>query len=322
MHSNGTFLVSLDFELFWGVHDKKSITNYGKSIENVWEVLPKILNNLDDYNVKSTVATVGFVFGYGLEDLKKYFPQEKPNYKQEILSPYPLLSKLESNPKYYFAPELIDLIINSKNHEIGTHTFSHFYCLEDGQKKNEFEADLKAAVLIATNKNIKLNSIVFPRNQVNESYLNVLKENGITSYRGTEKSWFYSSEKGSDESFFKRFLRLLDSYFNISGNNTFKVNEIHDTPFNFPSSRFLRPYNPRLQIFEKYRIKRILKGMEYAAKNNEVFHLWWHPHNFSKNQKENFKTLTAVLEHYSYLNRKYNFKSLTMDEFAIKIKTK
>jgi hypothetical protein len=321
MDSNGTFLVSLDFELFWGIHDKYSISNYGKSIENVWEVLPKIIHDLDCHNVKSTFATVGFVFASGLEDLKKYYPEKKPNYKQRNLSPYPHLSKLESNSRYYFAPELIDLLINSKNHEIGTHTFSHFYCLGDGQRKEEFDSDLKAAVSIAASKKIKLKSIVFPRNQVNKNYLQVLKDNGITSYRGTEKSWFYSFEKGPDESIFKRVLRLLDSYVNISGDNTFKVNKKDSTPFNFPSSRFLRPYNPKLRVFEKYRIKRILKSMEYAAKNNEVFHLWWHPHNFSKNQKENFKTLKAIIEHYTYLNKKYNFQSLTMEELAKNLKT-
>jgi hypothetical protein len=60
--------------------------------------------------------------------------------------------------------------------------------------------------------------------------------------------------------------------------------------------------------------------MEYAAKNNEVFHLWWHPHNFGRNQKENFKILKVLLEHFSSLKKLYNFESLTMEELASKIK--
>ena len=62
--------------------------------------------------------------------------------------------------------------------------------------------------------------------------------------------------------------------------------------------------------------------MEYATKNNEVFHLWWHPNNFGRHQKENFKMLKIILDHYSSLNKIYNFNSLTMEELATEIKGK
>lgn len=322
MQSNGSLLISLDFELFWGVHDKKEITNYGDAIEAVWSVLPEMISLFDQHNVKCTFASVGFLFANKEDELKQYFPEKRPNYLQTNFSPYRLFSNLNPNPKYYFASKLLDLIQKSEKHEIGTHSFSHYYCLEDGQTKEEFEDDIKAAITIATKKNILLKSIVFPRNQINEDYLPVLKKNGITSYRGTEKSWFYSPDKGSKESLFKRLFRLLDSYVNISGNNTFSYNNKYKIPYNFPSSRFLRPYNPKLHLFESFRLKRILNGMEYAAKNNEIFHLWWHPHNFGRHQKENFKMLKIILDHYSSLNKIYNFNSLTMEELATEIKGK
>lgn len=322
MESNGSLLISLDFELFWGVHDKKDIASYGNSIQAVWSVLPKMISLFDQYDVKCTFASVGFLFTTHESELKHYFPKKKPNYSQKHFSPYRHFDNLNSNPHYYFALDLLNLIQESEKHEIATHTFSHYYCLEEGQDKEEFEADLNAAITIASDKNITLKSIVFPRNQVNKDYISVLKKKGITSYRGTEKSWFYSADKGSKESLFKRFFRLLDSYVNISGNNTFSINRLASTPYNFPSSRFLRPYNPTLSLFESFRLKRIMNGMEYAAKNKEVFHLWWHPHNFGTNQKDNFDVLKKILDHFSYMKKEYDFKSVTMEELAHKVNSK
>ena len=318
MSKNGNLLISLDFELFWGVHDKGNLNQYGDSIKAVWEVLPKMLSEFDQHNVKCTFATVGLLFASSKDELKKYLPKNDPGYDQGKLSPYHLLPNINSNLECYFAPKLIDLINRSENHEIATHTFSHYYCLEKGQTKEEFDDDLNAAVSIAAEKNIDLKSIVFPRNQINENYLPILMKNGVTSYRGTEKSWFYAPDKGANELLIKRLFRLLDSYINISGHNTFKVNKNNSALYNFPSSRFLRPFNPRLRIFESYRMKRILKGMDYAAQNNEVFHLWWHPHNFGRNQQENFSALAVILKYYTFLNKTYNFKSLTMEELASK----
>ena len=60
--------------------------------------------------------------------------------------------------------------------------------------------------------------------------------------------------------------------------------------------------------------------MTHAAKNNLMYHLWWHPHNFGVDQDENFKFLEEILKHYQYLNKKYNFESITMSNLANEIK--
>ena len=56
--------------------------------------------------------------------------------------------------------------------------------------------------------------------------------------------------------------------------------------------------------------------MTYAAKNNELFHLWWHPHNFGKDIETNMVFLMKILEHYKKLNVNYNMQSLNMGEVA------
>jgi hypothetical protein len=59
-----------------------------------------------------------------------------------------------------------------------------------------------------------------------------------------------------------------------------------------------------------------MNEMTYAAKNNEIYHLWWHPHNFGVDTSENMKNLTSLLKHYQFLHSKYGFTSLTMQEAA------
>ena len=56
--------------------------------------------------------------------------------------------------------------------------------------------------------------------------------------------------------------------------------------------------------------------MTYAAKNNELFHLWWHPHNFGKDIFNNISFLNKILEHYNTLQFKYGMKSFNMKEVA------
>ncbi len=106
-------------------------------------------------------------------------------------------------------------------HEIGTHTFSHYYCLEEGQNIDSFRDDIKAAKKIAKKYNVELTSLVFPRNQFNEEYLRVCSELGIICIRGNETSWLYKARTEKRENLLRRALRLMDAYVNLTGHNCY-----------------------------------------------------------------------------------------------------
>ena len=74
---------------------------------------------------------------------------------------------------------------------------------------------------------------------------------------------------------------------------------------NVCASRMLRPYSPKLSFLEGLRLKRIKKEMTYAAKKGEMYHLWWHPHNFGANMEENLRFLESILQTYKSCNEKY-----------------
>jgi Polysaccharide deacetylase. len=240
-NDKGVFVISLDFELMWGVWDVTSKAKYGNHITGVKAVIPALLDLFSSYDFKATFATVGFLFAPDKDTLHQYLPGTKPSYSNTGYNVYEKefssLGHSEQDDPYHFGYSLLELIRQS-NHEIATHTFSHYFCLEEGQTPEEFEADIKAAVKIAAANNISLSSIVFPRNQVNMAYLQVLADNGIQVYRGNPVSWIYKPRMYTAEVPFIRLCRLLDTYFPVSGNNTFPVSRQNGLPVNIPASRF------------------------------------------------------------------------------------
>lgn len=332
---NGHFVLSLDFEKHWGVFDKRSVENYKTNLENVDSVITKLLELADSYDVKLTFATVGFLFAKNKEELIKFSPQNKPTYTNAKRSPYQLINTIgnsELDDPFHYAFPSIEKIKANGNHEISTHTFCHYYCHEKGQTVQQFEDDLKSSIAIAKSKNINLESIVFPRNMIRSDketdklYLEACYKHNIKSYRGKEKAFFQNihTSKFYKNWYLFKILRLIDSYINISSHNTYKVKSLYknDSPLNLPSSRFLRPYSKTLSFLEPLKLRRINKAMAYAAKHDELFHLWFHPHNFGINTMENLSNLENIFKEYKALNLKYNIKSETMSGLTKKVTNK
>jgi len=317
----GKFVISLDYELMWGVRDKRTIKDYGGNISQVPDVIDRLLKIFSEFNIGATFATVGFLLARSKGEILKFNPLSKPNYELKKLSPYIGYIDdigVDKSDFYHYAIDSLIQIQKEKKHEICTHTYSHYYCLEKGQNIKTFEDDISSAVAIAQKEGITFKSIIFPRNQHNSEYNNVLLKNGISIFRGNEKTWFYNPKSGEEETLIRRMMRLIDAYINISGHHTFLPStEDKLGLINVPSSRFLRPFNPKLSFLEGLRLRRIKKSMTYAAKKGLVYHLWWHPHNFGSYQEENFDFLKKIMNHYRYLNKKYNFTSCTMEDVVI-----
>ena len=320
--ATGTFIISLDFELFWGVRDKRTIAHYGKSIKNVKTVVPRLLDTFSNYGIHATFATVGLLFAKDKAEMLNFCPQKRPDYKDPNLSPYAdgfshVGIDGEHDP-YHFALDLIKSIQKHPEHEISTHTFSHFYALEEGQTKEDFKADIGAAIAIAEKEGITIESIVFPRNQFNKAYADILMKSGIKSFRGNERVWFQSYQSEQETTLLKRIFRTANCYINLSGHHCYSLNELSrsERPFDLPSSRFLRPYQAKYPFLKQLQIRRIKRSMTHAAKNGLIYHLWWHPHNFGANMDENFSMLEDILNHYQNLRATYGFESCTMNEVA------
>lgn len=312
----GIFVVSLDFELMWGAVNQHRTSRYQANILGVRQAIPAMLELFREYEIHVTWATVGLLFFSNKDDMVRGCPQVKPAYKNGSLSPYSNMEAVgadESQDPYHFGRSLIQMVQNCSGQEIGSHTFSHYYCLEPGQTAADFRADLEAASRAAQALGLQIKSLVFPRNQINSAYLQICAELGIKCYRGTEKAWFYSGGGLQDESLVTRAHRLFDSYANISGHNTYTLERNGDI-VNVPASRFLRPYSRELAALDGLKFHRIASGIRDAAQKAKIYHLWWHPHNFGIHLNENITFLRRILDFVSEMRNKHGMQSLNMGE--------
>ncbi len=321
----GYFVISLDFELFWGMFDKHSLSEYGENVRGELTAVPRLLTAFEEGGIHATWATVGMLMTRSKAELIGLIPppELRPVYEDMDVSSYRYIEtkkigENEIEDPYHFGTSLVRKILATPHQEIANHTFSHFYCVDGHTNSPEiFAADLEAHHKIAKTYGVTPTSIVFPRNQSTRAALLVCAQHGITAFRGNEDHFLYRPRKDSEQSYFIRGLRLLDHYLNITGYHTYPVpSKESGVPIDIPSSRFLRPWSITLSTFEFLRLRRIKRSMTHAAKNGEVFHLWWHPHNFGVNQEENFKNLEEILSHFMLLKKQYGFTSVSMKELA------
>jgi peptidoglycan/xylan/chitin deacetylase (PgdA/CDA1 family) len=312
------FTLSLDFELYWGVFDKVGLEERKKYFLQTREkAIPAILSLFKAYGIQATWATVGMLFCDGKEELYHYLPKQQPSYSIPGLSAYTYLKGArlganEAEDPYHFAPSLIRHIAAQEGQEIGSHTFSHYYCLEAGQTGLEFEADLQAAVRVAGQMGLQLQSLVFPRNQYNEDYLGICERLGFTALRGNATSWVWKPEAQRNEGKRKRLGRLADSYLNIYGHHSHPSPRYLNGIMDIPASRMLRPFSTYLSSAEALKTERICQDIRYAAHQGHLYHLWWHPHNFGSHTEKNLDNLRRILDCFAACRDAYGMQSLHM----------
>jgi hypothetical protein len=324
----GTLIISLDFELHWGVFRTVAAgSHYMRNIYNTPQVVQSILQIFSERKVSATWAVVGLLFAASRSMIEEFSPDVKPEYEYPEYNPYQLsIGKDEIEDPLHYAPSLIKKIQLVPDQEIATHTFSHFLSREDNVTINAFISDMESAIKISEVSGIRIRCIVFPKNRLIKEFIDLLPQLGINVYRGAEKGWMYNKVCSLHDKkplriseLLNKFGRLLDTYFPITGSNTWGIDELIVEPgkaVNIPASRFLRPYNPALKYLEWVKCRRIKSQIEYAARNGRMVHLRWHPHNFGSNIDRNIMLLNEVLDCYEKCRQKYNMKSMTMSAFA------
>jgi len=300
---NSKFVISLDFELHWGVFDAYG-DKYNDNILGARQAIPKILELFKKYEIEATWATVGKLFNENIDDYIKYQPSLKPSYKNKNLNSYDCkIGEDEISDPLHYAPTLIRLIKKYPGQEIACHTYSHYYCKAEGQSAEEFDQDIKSAIRVAKEKfNLNLKSFVFPKNEVTDEYIKVLKNNSIEIFRDSHPNKFSSN-------LLERLHRLLNTYFTFAKFSKNFVQDKNGVKAVY-GDRFLRPYTK--SFMNKLMLKRIKNEMLKAAQADSIYHIWWHPHNFGKNLDHNLNNLEQILIHFTQLKNKFNMSSSSM----------
>ena len=310
-----TLIVSLDFELFWGMQDGWELSEYEANVLGGRKAIPQMLELFQKHGIHATWATVGFLFGKDEAELRRYFPRQLPTYGNAALSTYRCFGQIGTNEEdalCYYGSSLVEKIAAVPGQEIGSHTFSHYYCREAGQTTDQFRADMASAKAIGEAHGFDLKSVVLPRNQCEPEYTRVLTDLGFTTYRDEESDWIHEKVKFRP---LMRLLRLADVYLPLTGQGGYEP-KIEDGIVNLVGSRMYKPFFKPLAFLEGLKVHRIKGQMRHAAKTGKTFHLWWHPHNVGVHTDFHIKQLEEIFRYYDELKAKYGMRSLNMSEAA------
>jgi len=253
--SKAIFMLTLDFELLWGLINIKNerkkgfeetinflITNKHK----VRKSLNKLLQLFEEYRIPTTWATVGYLFH---ED----WPEEVP----PACLPYKDVAK-----ELLLARDVVEEILNNPiEHEIGYHGYTHVVFQES--TREVCESEIKEGLNLAKELGIELKSFVFPQNKI--AHVDILKRYGFKVYRGG-----VATKYSQDQNI---VLKLI-----YGGYHTFVAHPVEpewrDGIWEVKSSMlFLHPYfGSRTLLFKAKH------GLDKAIKRKKVFHVHMHPH--------------------------------------------
>lgn len=287
-------IISLDFELHWGRFDKYALAPNKVYYQNTRDIVPRLLELFDRFQIKATWATVGMLMCESREEWESYKPELLPTFEKSKFSAYNWMdSQQQVWDKGVFAPDLVRKILETPGQELGSHSFAHYYTMAAGQTLAQWKSDLQAAKRIAKEKfDSNLESLVFPRNQYSEQVIEIALESGFTVFRTNPKDWFWKSVE--NENLVKKIFRTSDSLVPLGRRTSYASPEFHKGSVLIPSSRILRPFRSG-SLFNKARIERIKEELDLAINYGEMYHLWWHPHNFGNYPKENLEILENLL---------------------------
>jgi peptidoglycan/xylan/chitin deacetylase (PgdA/CDA1 family) len=323
----GLFVISLDFELAWGVRGDVA-PGYRANLLGVRQAVLALLDLFARHGIHATWATVGMLFFDRKDDLLRAFPSLLRDDPRGARAPHAHLDAMgadERSDPLHLARSLVLRIRDTPHQEIATHTFSHYECLAPGDHAHLFAADLDAALAAAAGLDIPIHSIVFPQNQYAAAHLDLCARRGLRVFRGAAPGRLYQPRSRRDDRAWHRLGRLVDAYLpvvRLPG----QPDERPSGPsrdasglINVPASRFLRPHEPRLSGLAPLKLRRITGALTAAAERGGLYHLWWHPHNFGVHLAENMTLLESVLACYAALRDRHGMRSATMAEAAAEL---
>ncbi|QDH79814.1 polysaccharide deacetylase family protein [Echinicola soli] len=311
-------VISLDFELHWGIFDKVSVAEKKDYFKKTIAVIPQVLEVFERYEVAATWATVGMLLTESREEWEHYRPETIPTYRNQQLSPYQWIAQNAYDPAVHSGFSLVKQLLQTPNQELGSHTFSHYYTCEPGQQLEQFRSDLKVARRIAEEKcGVDLQSLVFPRNQFDQESLKICKDEGFSVVRVNPSNWFWKAPQHAG--LVERVFRTVDTLLPLGKRTSFPLEAVlpgEDFPVQLPASRLLRPFSKTRKPLNVVRMNRVISEMTYAAKHNLVYHLWWHPHNFGHAPEESMLELCQLLDTFIKLKGQYGMCSVNMGQLA------
>lgn len=262
-------VISFDFELGWGVLDTPEWYKREKNglYEKVREVLPRLIQKLEERQIPTSWGVVGSMFDEGELDLE-HLPVA---YKEKI---YSFIKNAKQTTKS--AIDTVELFYKIDNLvEFGSHTSTHLYAKTPGVTAENYINDVRISMAQIPKEFLsEIPFLIFPRDQ--SDFRNELaKEFQGLNYRMNPRDIYDS--KLQMHAFFglgRIFLGPRKSLC-VRGNNN---ERIHSGSFYF------NYFGENFEI-----LKKVLFHKDVSVILNEkediTYHIWLHPFNLAESKK-------------------------------------
>jgi len=292
----GRFVLSLDFELAWGMRDLLGDNAQDEECERTRDVVvPRLLELFERYQVPATWCTVGQLFDSEIASpVEEHFATLVPPEHDWLTKPWfeGLEAGTEQKRRAYLAPGLIAQILSATPaQEIGSHSFTHVIFGDQGCSRACAETEIDACVERAAHDGLRLQSFAFPRNEV--GHRDVLRHHGFRCYRGPETNWFYRPWVP------QKLARIAHLASVLAGVSALPVLPRRDELglWDIPGSMILLPaHGIRRFVPMSRRVQRAARGIRAAVQSRGVFHLWFHPINLAVETDPLFEALERILQ--------------------------
>lgn len=273
MESKGALVISIDYEYAWGYADMRLSDADLARIRGEVAITERLLALFDKYDIPATWAIVGKLFEEG------------------------------SDPAWSDTHGLIKKIAGAQaGHEVASHSYAHISYRDAGQE--QAHADAKAAAETHARAGLPATSFIFPRNL--EGNHEVLRAQGFRVYRGLTPRWYHAWPGP-----LRRVGHLLDSVLPLYKGVRPEAGQAGLT--NLPDSALLFARNGVRRLIPVWLMSYMLvRGMRLAARRGAIFHLWFHPSNFSYDTNNQFFIFEAILADAARMRDASTFDVLTM----------
>lgn len=295
--------ISIDAELAWGFHDHPPLPRERiASARRAWIRLTELF---DEYDVPAMWAVVGHLFLLECDGRHSDHPRSPTWFEADPGG--------ERKPTHdWCGPELIQAVADADvAHEIGCHTFSHVEFRPEETGRETANVEIERCLDLAEQWDIDMESFVFPRNVV--GHRDVLADHGFACYRGKPSSTWY------DDTLLEPVAKAVGGRFDDATPPLSEPTIDEYGLVNVPASQYLFGFEGLARqvvdsVWEDPMVTLAKRGIDRAAREDGVFHLWLHPNNFTSEYC--FERLDAVL---AYLDERRSGSELevkTMEQIA------
>jgi peptidoglycan/xylan/chitin deacetylase (PgdA/CDA1 family) len=323
LFDRAVFTISLDFELMWGSFDsgkhRKFISHFRSGGSDGFKatrgIVDRLLALFQKYDVSVTWATVGHLFLDACEarDGIKHPDMPRPRHAwfERDWYEFDPCEDLRAEPLWYGRDMVLKILAAEPRHDVGSHSFSHVIFNDAGCTREVAEAEVRKCVELASELGVKLESFVFPRNQL--GHLDVLREHGFHITRGAAPFWFAKFRSRT----LRRAGHVIDDVLAFTPDCGLPEKSAAGL-WIVPVSMFLQSLDgPRRLIPVSSRIRKGIKGIERAVVEKSIFHLSFHPtENFCFRPEEMFRALEAIVAHAARRRDEGLLQVMTMADIA------